>query len=84
MRNIPVIFWVAAGKWTETSEMFLDEDVIEWRIIAGHVTLRGCLQGEYLDPMSSSSFEIWQRPIPACAKSHGFTLNAWFPALDNT
>ncbi len=30
MRKIPVISWVAAGKWTETGEMFLEEDVIEW------------------------------------------------------
>jgi hypothetical protein len=30
MRKIPVISWVAAGKWTETGETFLEEDVIEW------------------------------------------------------
>ena len=30
MRRIPVISWVAAGKWTETGETFLEEDVIEW------------------------------------------------------
>jgi SOS-response transcriptional repressor LexA len=30
MRKIPVISWVAAGKWTETGETFLDEDIIEW------------------------------------------------------
>jgi SOS-response transcriptional repressor LexA len=30
MRRIPVISWVAAGRWTETGEMFLEEDVIEW------------------------------------------------------
>jgi len=30
MRKIPVISWVAAGNWTETGEMFLEEDVIEW------------------------------------------------------
>ena len=30
MRKIPVISWVAAGKWTETGESFLEEEVIEW------------------------------------------------------
>jgi SOS-response transcriptional repressor LexA len=30
MRKIPVISWVAAGRWTETGEKFLEEDVIEW------------------------------------------------------
>ena len=29
-KMIPVISWVAAGKWTETGETFLEEDVIEW------------------------------------------------------
>jgi SOS-response transcriptional repressor LexA len=29
MRKIPVISWVAAGRWTETGETFLEEDVIE-------------------------------------------------------
>ena len=30
MRKIPVISWVAAGKWTETGETFLEKAVIEW------------------------------------------------------
>jgi len=30
MRKIPVISWVAAGRWTETGETLLEEDVIEW------------------------------------------------------
>jgi len=34
MRKIPVISWVAAGRWTETGESFLEEDVIEWIVPA--------------------------------------------------
>lgn len=30
MRRIPGISWVGCGRWTETGEMFLEEDVIEW------------------------------------------------------
>jgi len=30
MRKIPVVSWVAAGKWTETGETYLEEDVIDW------------------------------------------------------
>jgi SOS-response transcriptional repressor LexA len=30
MSRMPVVSWVAAGKWTETDETTLEEDVIEW------------------------------------------------------
>ena len=30
MRKIPVISWVAAGKWSETGESFHTEDAAEW------------------------------------------------------
>lgn len=30
MRKIPIISWVAAGKWAETGKSFLDEGIIEW------------------------------------------------------
>jgi SOS-response transcriptional repressor LexA len=30
MRKIPVVSWVAAGKWSETGESFHTEDAIDW------------------------------------------------------
>lgn len=30
MRKIPVISWVAAGKWSETGESFHSEDAVDW------------------------------------------------------
>lgn len=39
MRKIPVVSWVADGRWTETLETLLDEEVIKWISLIRGVSL---------------------------------------------
>lgn len=63
MRRIPVISWVAAGRWTETGETFLEEDVIEWIAL-----MRGASRGIFDGKGNSSKRGSYHIEVSFCWK----------------
>lgn len=52
MWKIPVISWVAAGKWTETGETFHEEEALEWieTDIKGEQNFALHVKGDSMEP----------------------------------